>query len=421
MATQKKPAAKPAAVKTQKSKEELRKEYKLKMERQRKFKRLLAIVVLALVAVVAGVVLSLTVFFKISTVEVTGLTQYTSDEVVTVCGIEQGDNLFLVDKDKVVEHVSEALPFTGEITVKRSFPNKIVINVTDSDVACAVKYEKGYVLINNEEKVLATAKSIKGVNTILKEQYDKKAAAEEAAAAKTSETTTETTEAADTTAVEGETTTAEGESTTAEEETTAAEGEDSTAAEEEKTTIKISSTKIDSSVLLLTGLTVEEAVPGYELVVSNASIFDSYRELMDKLQEYGITDITAIDLSSPSAITVTYQDRIIMSIGSVSGLDKKLQMAVKVLEEQNQVSDELVGTIDLSISGRAYFSEGTTRTTLASTEVTTETADASAEDGEDADEEGTTGTGSSATTVAASSTVTTEAATGSINTTNAVE
>lgn len=46
-------------------------------------------------------------------------------------------------------------------------------------------------------------------------------------------------------------------------------------------------------------------------------------------------------------------------------------MCAKVLEEQNKVSTEQKGTIDLSIEGKAYFSEGGATTMTTTTTTTT--------------------------------------------------
>ncbi len=86
------------AMPVQKSREELRREARLKRERQQKRKRRFTTCMLALAAIVIGVVLSLTVFFKISTIEVTGTSQYSKETILNVCGVDTGDNLFLVKR-----------------------------------------------------------------------------------------------------------------------------------------------------------------------------------------------------------------------------------------------------------------------------------------------------------------------------------
>lgn len=50
-----------------------------------------------MIAVAVGLILSLTVFFKIETIEAEGLTHYTPEEVIQTTGIQREDNLFRVD------------------------------------------------------------------------------------------------------------------------------------------------------------------------------------------------------------------------------------------------------------------------------------------------------------------------------------
>ena len=54
-------------------------------------------VLLTAVAVVAA----LTMFFKVSTVEVTGSSRYRDGEVAAASGVELGDNLVLLDKYRI--------------------------------------------------------------------------------------------------------------------------------------------------------------------------------------------------------------------------------------------------------------------------------------------------------------------------------
>ncbi|MGX8692073.1 MAG: hypothetical protein ACSW70_05690, partial [Eubacteriales bacterium] len=126
-------------------------------------------------------------------------------------------------------------------------------------------------------------------------------------------------------------------------------------------------------------------------------------------------------------IRLTYQQRITILLGSATGLDRKAAMCAKVLEEQNKVSTEQKGTIDLSIEGKAYFSEGgattmttttttTTLTTLADGETTAVVTDVDGKPVSTTTASGTTTTGTTAassttgtgTTTATSSTATTQ-------------
>ena len=63
-------------------------------------------VVLAAVAVVAA----LTMFFKVDQVEVTGNGRYRAEEVIAASGVEQGDNLILLDRYGISQRLCRELP-----------------------------------------------------------------------------------------------------------------------------------------------------------------------------------------------------------------------------------------------------------------------------------------------------------------------
>lgn len=336
-----------------KSREELRQEKRQALEKQKRRRNAVLVIALVAAIVVAAVILSLTVFFNISAVEVdVSQSQYTAEQVRKAGGIEEGDNLFLMNRADVAEEISHKLPYAGEVTVKRKLPSKVRIYVEDSPIANAVKYNDEYVLLNENYKVLARVGSIDKLNELVEQQNKKVAERKKPASKKKTDSkkTTETTGEASTT-----TTTmaaAEGESTTV------FAGDQAIAGGEDLN-------KADAGVTVITGVKVKSAKVGYKLVAGNAKVFETYQEIRSAMDRWGVRDITAADLTKVSDIKLTYQQRITILLGSATGLDRKAAMCAKVLEEQDKVSTEQKGTIDLSIEGKAYFSEGgaTTRTT----------------------------------------------------------
>lgn len=337
-----------------KSREELRQEKRQALEKQKRRRNAVLVIALVAAIVVAAVILSLTVFFNITAIEVdVSQSQYTAEQVRAAGGIEEGDNLFLMNRADVAEEIGHKLPYAGEVTVKRKLPSKVRIYVEDSTIANAVKYNDEYVLLNENYKVLARVGSIDKLNELV-EQQNKKAADRKKAASKKktgSKTTTKKSDEASTTTT-ATAAAAEGESTTA------FVGDQAIAGGEDLS-------KADAGVTVITGVKVKSAKVGYKLVAGNAKVFETYQEIRSAMDRWGVRDITAADLTKVSDIKLTYQQRITILLGSASGLDRKAAMCAKVLEEQDKVSTEQKGTIDLSIEGKAYFSEGgaTTRTT----------------------------------------------------------
>ena len=343
-----------------KSREELRRENRQELERQKSRRKAMWIILLVAIGVVIAVILSLTVFFKVTAVEVdVSKSQYSAAQIRDASGIEEGDSLFLLNREKAADRISTKLPYTGEIVVKRSFPSKVKIFVEDSTVTAAVKYNDKFIVLSESDKVLATANNIDALNSLVERQAKKKAGTSPEKSQKKTTTTTLTT-----------TTT----TTVLTEPVTDANGmivEPSTVADVAEIAGGEDIRNADPSVTIITGVKVQEAKVGYPLKAKNAKVFETYKEIRAAMDRWGVRDITAVDLTKVTDIRLTYQQRITILLGSATGLDRKAAMCAKVLEEQNKVSTEQKGTIDLSIEGKAYFSEGGATTMTTTTTTTT--------------------------------------------------
>ena len=348
-----------------KSREELRRENRQELERQKSRRKAMWIVILVVVGVVVAVILSLTVFFKVTAIEVdASKSQYSAAQIRDASGIEERDSLFLLNREKAADRISTRLPYTGEIIVKRSFPSKVKIFVEDSTITAAVKYNDAYFVLNESNKVLAKANNIDALNSLVKQQAKKKAGTStKKSTGKTTTTTTATTTTTTTTTTTVQTEPVTDENGMIVDPSTTIPEEDIAGGEDIR--------NADASVTVITGVKVKEAKVGYPLQAKNAKVFETYKEIRTAMDRWGVKDITAVDLTKVSDIRLTYQQRITILLGSASGLDRKAAMCAKVLEEQNKVSTEQKGTIDLSIEGKAYFSEGGATTMTTTTTMTT--------------------------------------------------
>ena len=348
-----------------KSREELRRENRQELERQKSRRKAMWIVILVAIGVVVAVILSLTVFFKVTAIEVdASKSQYSAAQIRDASGIEERDSLFLMNREKAADRISTRLPYTGEIIVKRSFPSKVKIFVEDSTITAAVKYNDAYFVLNESNKVLAKANNIDALNSLVKQQAKKKAGTStKKSTGKTTTTTTATTTTTTTTTTTVQTEPVTDENGMIVDPLTTLPEEDIAGGEDIR--------NADASVTVITGVKVKEAKVGYPLQAKNAKVFETYKEIRTAMDRWGVKDITAVDLTKVSDIRLTYQQRITILLGSASGLDRKAAMCAKVLEEQNKVSTEQKGTIDLSIEGKAYFSEGGATTMTTTTTMTT--------------------------------------------------
>lgn len=113
-----------------------------------------------MLVVVAVFVFGLSIFFKVTDIQVTGNQVYSAEDVVAASGLQTGDNLVTINKGTVVGKILAQLPFVEEISMERVLPGTVVIHVVESDVVYSVAGDDGGSwLINGGGKILAKADS----------------------------------------------------------------------------------------------------------------------------------------------------------------------------------------------------------------------------------------------------------------------
>lgn len=108
----------------------------------------------AIVVVVVMVVLSNTVLFKCGTIEVVGTTRYTSEEIIAAAGVKTGDNLLHIDAKKAEDGVMNAFAFVDKVAVKKQYPTKIVVEITEAQNWFALNQGGKNVVISRGGRVL---------------------------------------------------------------------------------------------------------------------------------------------------------------------------------------------------------------------------------------------------------------------------
>ena len=112
---------------------------------------------LTLVVVCAAAVLALTLFFKVESVEVTGNSRYSAQEIQDACGVQLGDNLYLLSKPDMVQRLHQRLPYIDEVRITRSLPNTLCVQVTEFTTVYAVEQEGTVWLLTSGGKIVETA------------------------------------------------------------------------------------------------------------------------------------------------------------------------------------------------------------------------------------------------------------------------
>lgn len=120
-----------------------------------KLQKILVSCLIVLVVLVVGVTLSLTVFFKTAEYEINGKTRYDREEIIAACGIKEGENIFLADKQRSEENIINTFPYVAEAEVTFGIPDKIVITIKEGKPCYMVKYaKKQFCVVSREGRIL---------------------------------------------------------------------------------------------------------------------------------------------------------------------------------------------------------------------------------------------------------------------------
>ena len=246
------------------------------LKRRRMLRRLMAFVTL-LAVIAAGVYLTMTMLFKIGTIQVqtedgTVVQEaggYSSSEIIQALGVAPEENIFSFDPGEKEAALERQFPLLESIRVVRDYPNTVVVQVTEAVPAYAMQTQSGWLTLSDQFKILACGSAQpEGLKTL----YGGEAK-----------------------------TTAPGEQLSFAAEDTA----DSTAASD--SAAASSPEEADKKMATLTALQA-------------------------KLEEYELLDdVTRMEFADTDQVAFLYQDRVSVLLGTLNDLDYKLDRARYVL------------------------------------------------------------------------------------------
>ena len=111
------------------------------------------------IVICAALVFGMSVFFRVSNIEVTGADRYTTEEIVAASGIKDGDNLMFINRDAAAERIYTKLIYIGEVTVRRKLPNTVVIEISESGAVAVMETDSGLWLIDRNCRLLEACKT----------------------------------------------------------------------------------------------------------------------------------------------------------------------------------------------------------------------------------------------------------------------
>lgn len=119
---------------------------------ERKYAFTCCVVLLLLLSV--GAALSLTVFFPIETISVSGSTRYAEGDLMEASGLKTGDNILCFRASAAGDRLVERFPYIERARVTRVFPDTVSIQVTESEVNTAIETDGGYLLLSGRGRIL---------------------------------------------------------------------------------------------------------------------------------------------------------------------------------------------------------------------------------------------------------------------------
>ena len=126
-------------------------------QKKRRRKRSALFAPLSFLIICAALVFAMSVFFRVSGIEVEGNSLYSREEIIEASGIEEGDNLFFINRFSAISRIFAKLPYVEKAVINRTLPNKLVIVVSESRAIACVSAEDGTWAIDRSCKLLSKA------------------------------------------------------------------------------------------------------------------------------------------------------------------------------------------------------------------------------------------------------------------------
>ena len=116
--------------------------------------------VLSVLLTAVAIVAALTLFFKVDQVVVSGNDRYSEQEIIEVSGVEQGDNLILMDKYRIAEKLYTQLPYITEVRINRKLPDVLMVEVVETKAVAVIKGGSSNWLMDSGGKLLEVIRPI---------------------------------------------------------------------------------------------------------------------------------------------------------------------------------------------------------------------------------------------------------------------
>ena len=304
---------------------------------------------LIMAAIVAAVIFGVAIFFKVNTVEVQGNAIYSAEEIRSASGIQKGDNLFTLNKEAAAGSIKASLPYVETVSIIRFLPDKIVIEVKESDATFAVTTDTNTTwLINSVGKALEQISDSAPDSALTAEPTapDAEAPVEEPVEQPVENTDSENAGEDEAQQPSENPDAASGEQTQQPSDTSDTAGRDTAA---EASAADNSAIQADGKrVPRILGVTVNSPTVGSVVTATNPASLNAALAVIAELDGTGLLDhIVSINTEKEYDIVLQYDGRYEIRLGGTEELSYKIDYLTVIL---SKLSDFQAGVIDLTFS-----------------------------------------------------------------------
>ncbi len=135
---------------------EIRKKRSRKHKRKVLLNRLIIIFsfLVFLILLSLGIIYSLNTIFAVKEVYAKSNLKYDSQSIIYASGVKAGDNLCFLNSNETEKRICQSLPYIESAIVKKSFPNKVSIEVKLTQPSFILVSEEKYFLVGENNKLL---------------------------------------------------------------------------------------------------------------------------------------------------------------------------------------------------------------------------------------------------------------------------
>lgn len=304
---------------------------------------------LIMAAIVTAVIFGVAIFFKVNTVEVQGNAIYSAEEIRSASGIQKGDNLFTLNKEAAAGSIKASLPYVETVSIIRFLPDKIVIEVKESDATFAVTTDTNTTwLINSVGKALEQISDSAPDSALTAEPTapDAEAPVEEPVEQPVENTDNENAGEDEAQQPTENPDAASGEQTQQPSDTAGTAGRDTAA---EASAADNSAIQADGKrIPRILGVTVNSPTVGSVVTATNPASLNAALAVIAELDGTGLLDhIVSINTEKEYDIVLQYDGRYEIRLGGTEELSYKIDYLTVIL---SKLSDFQAGVIDLTFS-----------------------------------------------------------------------